>query len=207
MLKINLYPGKRKKALFRGVAPKFDFRFSLGDRGTVLSIVFIIAVIVLMAISYLYKSYTIHQLDEEIQTAVADSLRYAESIRLINEIKDQEDWIRNRIDIISMVDQNRYLWSKLMAGINDVLSSLTWLTRLETISPFPNLVFRIEGITFSNIELANFMRRLENLHYIDEVRLISSKEHFIDKVPTMVFAIDCYCSKQSSGESRAGKGG
>lgn len=209
MLKINLLPGPRKRKILRGWTPKLEFAFSLKDRATILSVALIGFVFLLVMFSYFFKRHTIHRLNEDIQVAVADSTKYAESIRLINDIKEREDWIHKRIDIISRVDQNRYLWSKLMAGVNDALPSVTWLTRLETVSPFPNLVFRIEGISFSNIKVAEYMRRLEKLRYINEVRLISTKEYSIGGISTMAFTVECYYNRApesgvglSSGEEK-----
>ncbi len=209
MLKINLYPVRKRRKLFRGKSPKFQFDISLEDRAVVYSLVVVGVILLLSVVSYFYNRHTIRQVDEAIAIAVADSIRYSESIKLYNEIKEREGWIRNRIDIIHMVDQNRYLWPKLMSGINDAMPSATWLTRLETLSPFPNLVFKIEGISFSNIEVANFMRRLETLHYIDEVRLISTKEYLIDEIPTMAFAIECSHGRRPNvpAEASGGKGG
>ncbi len=204
MLKINLFPGPRRKKIFKGLVPKFDFSLSFKDRAIILPSILVGIVFVLAISSYFVKRHKVNQLGDEIQVAVADSIQYAESIRLINDIKEREDWIRQRIEIISRVDQNRYLWSKLMAGINDALPSVTWLTRLETISSFPNLIFRVEGISFSNIEVANYMRRLERFRYIDEVRLISTKEFQIDKISTMAFAIECYYNKEPVSEVSLG---
>jgi Tfp pilus assembly protein PilN len=206
MLKINLFPGPRRKRIFKGFVPKFGFSLSFKDRSIILPSILVGIVFILAISSYFVKRHKINQLEDEIQVAVADSIRYAESIRLINDIKEREGWIRERIEIISRVDQNRYLWSKLLAGVNDALPSVTWLTRLETISPFPNLIFRVDGISFSNIEVANYMRRLERFRFIDEVRLISTKEFKIDEISTMAFALECYYNKEPViEESRGGK--
>ncbi len=208
MLKINLYPGRKRRILFKAGSPKLKFEFPVGDRAAIVFLSLVAVVLVLSAVSYFYKKHTIRKLDEAIAVAVADSIRYAESIKLYDEIKEREGWIRNRISVIQMVDQNRYLWSELMSGINDVMPTGTWMTRLETLSPFPNLVFKIEGISFSNIEVANFMRKLEKLKYIDEVKLISTKEHLIEEIPTMAFTIECSLGRKPivTAEAKGGKG-
>jgi len=191
MLKINLYPGRKKRPLFKGLAPKWDFDLSLKDRAVFISLAVVGLIIVLSGVSYFMKQHTIGRLNHEIEVAVADSIRYAESIRLINDIQEKEDWIRDRIDVIREVDQHRYIWPVLMAGINDALPPLTWLTRLETISPFPQLVFRVEGNSFSNIGVASFMRELEKLPEIERVTLVVSRENLIEGIPTMAFIIEC----------------
>jgi Tfp pilus assembly protein PilN len=210
MLRINLYPGPPRKGLFPGWDLfKFDVRYPLRNRATLIFYTLIGLFIALSVLSYFVKRHTIAQLQGEIQTAVADSIKYSESIRLINDIKERENGIQERIEVIRRVDQNRYLWSKLMAGINDALPSATWLTRIETISPFPNLDFKIEGVSFSNIEIANFMRRLEKLYNINQVRLLTSRESTIEGMSTMAFTIECSSNRSPQPEMNAvgGKGG
>jgi len=200
MLNINLFPGPKRRKFFKARTPKVEFSFPSKDRAAILSFGLIGLILVVGIVSYVMNKSAINQLDEKIEVAVADSIRYAESIRLINDIKEREEWIRGRIDIISRVDQHRYLWPKLMAGINDALPPVTWLIRIETMTPYPALVFRIEGISFSNIEVANFMRRLARLQQIDDVRLLSSKEHSIDGYSTMAFTLECHYERGASGE-------
>ncbi len=212
MLKINLYPGPVRKKLFKGLtSKKIEVSFPLMDRAVKWSIAFVVLILVLAAVSYLTKAHTIRSLEEDISIARSDSIRYAESIRLINDIKKREEWILGRINVISKVDQHRYLWPSIMSGINDALPPVTWLTKLETLSPFPQLTFTIEGISFSNINVADFMRRLSGLDYIDGVRLIRTREFLIDGIPTMAFSIECYHNKAPGGgqldeSAEAGKG-
>jgi Tfp pilus assembly protein PilN len=207
MLKINLYPGPARKRFFRGLSPKVEFSFPLKDRAVQLSIAFVVVLFVLALLSYLTKAHTISNLKEDIEIAESDSIKYAESIRLINDIKDREEWIRGQINIISKVDQHRYLWPKIMSGVNDALPSVTWLTKLETLSPFPQLTFTVEGISFSNIEVADFMRRLSRLKYIEGVKLVRTREFLIEGISTMAFTIECYYNKEpDSGQVMKGGG-
>ncbi len=200
MLSINLFPGPGRRKFFRGKAPRVEFSFPSSNRASSLSLGLAGLILLVGIVSYVMNKSALSKLNENIEVAVADSISYAESIRLINDIRNREEWIKERIDIISRVDQHRYLWPRLMAGINDALPAVTWLTRIETVAPFPALVFRIEGISFSNIEVANFMRRLARLQQIEDVKLISSKEHSIDGYSTMAFMLECHYRKGSSTE-------
>lgn len=209
MLKINLCPGPARRKLFDGRFPRINLSFPAGDRIVMALLAGVVLLAILAIGAWVMKRREISRLNEEIASAVTDSTRYAESIRLINEIQEREDWIRERIDIISRIDEHRYLWSRLMAGINDALPPITWLTSIETITPYPALTFRVDGISFSNIKVADYMRRLSRIRDMREVRLITTREHEIEGIATMAFSLECrYGAAAESGmpeEATSGK--
>jgi Tfp pilus assembly protein PilN len=207
MLKINLYPGPPRRKLFSGRFPRVDISFPSGDRVVMALVAGAVLLVILGVVSWVVKQREIGRLNEEIQAAVADSTRYAGSIRLINDIREREEWIRERIGIIRRIDEHRYLWPRLMAGINDALPPVTWLTSIETLTPFPGLTFRIDGISFSNIEVADYMRRLSRIPDMREVRLITTREHEIEGIATMAFSLECRYGPEAGTEAPPGDSG
>jgi len=209
MLKINLCPGPPRRKLFDGRFSRVNLSFPAGDRVVVALLAGVGLLVILAVGAWIMKRREISRLDEEIAAAVADSTRYTESIRLISDIQEREEWIRERIEIISRIDEHRYLWARLMAGISDALPPVTWLTSIETTTPFPALTFRVDGISSSNIEVAEYMRRLSRIRDMREVRLITTREHEIEGISTMAFSLECRYGAAPEGgppaETAAGK--
>lgn len=207
MLKINLYPGPPRRKLFDGRFPRVDISFPSGDRVVMALIAGVVLLVILGIGSWMMKQREIGRLNDEIRVAVADSTRYAGSIRLISDIREREGWIRERIEIISRIDGHRYLWPRLMAAINDALPPVTWLTSIETLQPFPGLTFRIDGISFSNIKVADYMRRLSRIPDMKEVRLITTREHEIEDIGTMAFSLECRYGPEAGTSAPPGDSG
>jgi hypothetical protein len=66
-----------------------------------------------------------------IDSAVADSTRYASTIALMSAARRQ-DTITQRMTVIRGIDERRYVWPRILNEISHSLPAYTWLTRVTS---------------------------------------------------------------------------
>ena len=116
------------------------------------------------------------ELTDQIETAAADSARYATTIAQTNELRARRDTIAMKLEVIQQIDEGRYTWPHILAEISKALPDYTWLEGVSQIEggPVPN--FQIDGRTGNNFALTRFMSNLESSPFIRGVRLLSTTQ-------------------------------
>jgi Tfp pilus assembly protein PilN len=97
----------------------------------------------------------VQQLEQNIETAKEESRRLAPQIARIKQLTKERDEVDRRLDAITMLDKDRYFRVRLMSELSRRMPENTWLTEYEEVGP---TTLRMEGITFSNFVIADFMR-------------------------------------------------
>ncbi len=95
------------------------------------------------------------KLQKEIEVAKEEAQRLAPQIARIKQLTKERDEVDKRLDAITMLDKNRYFRVRLMSELSRHMPENTWLTLYEEVG---NTSLRLEGITFSNFLIADFMR-------------------------------------------------
>lgn len=101
---------------------------------------------------------------EEVQvaldSAVQDSVRFADIIARTNQLTARRDSIGQRVAIIQEIDAGRYVWPHVMDEVARALPDYTWLRSIVQLQENP-IQLRIAGAAGSNFAITNFMRSLE----------------------------------------------
>jgi type IV pilus assembly protein PilN len=148
--------------------------------------------IVLMLAVHFYQGYRLDSLDEEIQIALADSASLSTTIEMLKDIREKKREMLQRIDVVKQIEEHRYLLPKLMDQVSTALPELLWLNRWNPVQGDSTAGwFELQGESFSNIRVAEFMTRLERSPLIEEVVLIRIQEKIEDGISTMVFTLRC----------------
>ncbi len=116
------------------------------------------------------------KLQKDIEVAKEETQRLAPQIARIKQLTKERDEVDRRLDAITMLDKNRYFRVRLMSELSRHMPENTWLTRYEEVG---NTSVRLEGITFSNFLIADFMRdqvtsdnyRAVDLEYIERGKI------------------------------------
>ena len=114
------------------------------------------------------------ELTEQIETAVADSTRYATTIAQTNELRARRDTIAMKLEVIQQIDEGRYTWPHVMEEVSRALPDYTWLVGVQQLEGGAAPSFQIDGRTGSNFALTRFMSNLEASPFIRGVRLLST---------------------------------
>ena len=179
MIEVNLLPGGKKRSSGGG----FSFNFSLdalkklgggggGGGGFDAYQGFFAAamaiVIGYMAFSFLGVRSTAEELDQTLQTAVADSSRNATVIQRTNELQARGDSIQARVAIIQEIDAGRYTWAHVLDEVAAAVPDYTWLREVIYAGDSP-LQVRVSGRAGSLYAITQFMRRLEASRFLRAV--------------------------------------
>lgn len=202
MIRINLLPPeKRKKARRAAPSAKPDKTTGAGrglslpsmkyDPVVALPVAAAVLAVLFVAGSFFWLGHRESSLKER-----RDSLRVElNTLNLVilrmDELKERTADVVSRMEIITNVDHNRFAWPRTLDEISSALPRYTWLHTISELSPFPELVMRIEGHTMSNILLSELLGNLERSEAFRDVRLISSAERQLGGYDTKYFVIEC----------------
>ena len=206
MIEINLLPGSGKKgkgkggggsavdagAMFRGFASKVTDPFLLGAIAS--------GVLAAAAIGALYTQQLTRQksLEDKERRAVKDSIQYSVVVKSIRRAQAQRDSVVRQLNIIKVIDNNRFVWPHDMDEVSRALPPYTWLTSLQqtniSVAPDPSappkphrkgenvdstaaaqpVQLQIVGNTVDIQALTRFMKALEASPFLEGVTLVKT---------------------------------
>ena len=211
MIKINLLPPEKRKKLkkvksARKKGPalpklKLDLKF---DPGVVVPAGLALLVLLGIAASYFWLNHREKSLITLRNSHRVELNLLKVVIAKVNRLKQQTNQVKNRMEVILKIDQNRYLWPRILDEISGALPQHTWLESVSETSPFPQLIIRLEGTTITNLSLSRFLKNLELATLLTDVKLISSVERQHGGYDTHYFIIDCACALNEAPDTSAG---
>jgi type IV pilus assembly protein PilN len=209
MIEINLLPGTGKKgkskggggasfdagATFRGFASKVTDPFLLGAVAS--------GLLAAVAIGALYTQQLARQksLDDKERRSVKDSIQYSVVVKSIRRAQAQRDSVVRQLNIIKVIDNNRFVWPHVMDEVSRALPPYTWLTSMQqtnstgapdasapAAAPAPHkkgenadsaaaaqpVQLQIIGNTVDIQALTRFMKSLEASPFIENVTLVKT---------------------------------
>jgi Tfp pilus assembly protein PilN len=128
----------------------------------------------LLAVGYIgltWNGVTAQQEDLQVrlETAQADSARFAVQSARIAALRARRDSINDRIETIQQIDQGRYIWAHVMDEVARALPDYTWVTGITAITSEPNPLFNIEGFAGTQTAVAVFLRQLEASPFLEQL--------------------------------------
>ena len=212
MIEINLLPGSGKKskrggggggfnagAAFKSFASKVTDPFLLGAVGA--------AVLAAVAIGGLYTHQMArqHSLENKERRAVQDSTNYAIVVKSIRKAQAQRDSVLRQMNIIKVIDNNRFVWPHVMDEVSRSLPPYTWLTSVSQTNseaapqsgapPAPKVKkgesadsaaaarpvqLQLVGNTVDIQALTRFMKSLEASPFIRDVQLVKTTSILVE---------------------------
>jgi Tfp pilus assembly protein PilN len=140
----------------------------------------------------------------EIETAVADSTRYAGTIALIQSLQARQDTITQKISVIRSVDTRRYVWPHLLDEISLAVPAFVWLTEIQTTAAADSLQvgpsFTVQGNAGSTQALTRFMKNLEASPFVSEVTLITTAQEEFEGRIIQRFSLEAKYSEPPESE-------
>jgi len=173
VIQVNLLPGRKKgrSRSFSLSLPKFGGGGGAGmpDPYQAFTVAAGIVAIGYMAWAFLGVRSDAEELQVQLDSAVQDSVRFADLILRTNELMARRDSIAQRVAIIQEIDAGRYVWPHVMDEIARAVPDYTWLRSVMYMGDNP-LQVRIEGRAGSleaittymdNLEASRFLRRVD----------------------------------------------
>jgi len=175
MIRINLLPHDelpRKKSL------------QIPQLNTFAPLALILVAALAIGGAVIHQNKQISALEEVIAEEEAESRRLAPEIAKIKRLNQQRKDLNDRLDVITELDRDRYFRVHLMDQLNRSLPEHMWLTRFEDIGGDS---YQVEGVTFSNFLISDFMQRVTNSPWFATVDLTVAEKGEIGEVEVIKF--------------------
>lgn len=167
MIKINLLPSEERKKDRRISLPSLSGSMFLWP-----AIVLAFYGGAVFALSTL-QGRKLADLEEKIRTARQESESLKPQLAKIRKLTKEREEVNRRLGIIASLDRDRYLRVMIMNELSEKLPSNCWLTSVKEDREGK---YSIEGVTFSNYIIADFMNNLEKSHRFGGVNLKVAQE-------------------------------
>jgi type IV pilus assembly protein PilN len=175
MIRINLLP-RDEQAVQRG--------FTMPKVGAFVPLVLVLATALVIGGAYVYQSQQISGLKTTIAEEEAESRRLAPEIAKIKRLNQQRQDLNNRLDVITRLDADRYFRVHLLDELNRGLPGYMWLTRFEDSGGDS---YAIEGVTFSNFLVSDFLQNMADSPYFASIDLLVAEKGEISDVQVVKF--------------------
>ena len=214
MIQVNLHPeGSKRRRKKRGLpsAPAWLKRGGgAGDgRDPWLIAAVAIPALVFLVVGWLWLSQSGERsdLEERIAEAVDDSTRLSDLRSLSDSLMAREAQIRERLDLITGLDDGRFVWSHLLDEFSRALPNYAWLTSIRQASALPDLQVQLDGMAANPLAITAYVRRLQESPFVREVRILGSQETNLDGFSAHSFKLIIgYTEPQDSVAPAAGEG-
>lgn len=169
MIRINLLPQEervqRKKSL------------ALPAVGMVVPFVGVGLFVALLAGVTLMEQKKISGLKGDIARAEDEARRLKPQIDRVNELTKRREELNTRLQIISDLDKGRFHSVRLVDEVAQQLPQYLWM---NSVRDQGGSRVQIEGVTFSNLVVADLMNRLEGSDLFEKVDLVVTEKGAID---------------------------
>ena len=178
MIEVNLLPNVKRKTKKSGLGGPSLKAVKLPDFDRWILFIAVGWILGLAGLAWLFLGTRAQaaELTEQIETAAADSARFATTIAQTNELRARRDTIAMKLEVIQQIDEGRYTWPHVMAEVSKALPDYTWLEGVAQIDGGAAPSFQIDGRTGNNFALTRFMSNLEASPFIRGVRLLSTTQ-------------------------------
>ena len=213
MIQVNLHPeGSKRRRKSRGmpsVPAWLKPRPGAGDgKDPWLIAAVAIPVLVFLVLGWLWTSQSGARadLDDRITEAVEDSTRLSDLRALSDSLMAREAQIRERLDLITGLDDGRFVWPRLLDEFSRALPDYAWLTSIRQAGGLPNLQVQLDGMAANPLAITAYVRRLQESAYVGEVRILGSQETNLDGFSAHSFKLIIGYAEPEEPVAAAGEG-
>ncbi|MGE5176810.1 MAG: PilN domain-containing protein [Hyphomicrobiales bacterium] len=177
MIRINLLPRDERQVRRNLALPKI---------GTVMPVLVLLLVAALFTAFSVVQAMQVSRLKSDIARAEQEAEKLRPQIQTIQELTQKREELTRRLNVITDLDKTRLWRVKLVDELSKCVPDHLWLTSYEETGA--NKI-AIEGVTFSNLLVADFMSRLEASPLYGDVDLVVAEKGTIDQRNVVKFKI------------------
>jgi Tfp pilus assembly protein PilN len=177
MIRINLLPREERQVRRNIVLPKL---------GALMPVFVLLLVAGLFAAFSLIQAMQVGRLKTDIARAQQEAEKLRPQIEMINELTQKRAELTRRLDVIATLDKNRLWRVKLVDELSRCVPEHLWMNNYEETAADQ---VKIEGVTFSNLLVADLMSRLEASPLYGNVDLVVAEKGQIDQRNVVKFTI------------------
>ncbi len=186
MIRINLLPREELPVRSKIVLPNV---------GAFAPVALVLVAALAIGGAHFHQSQQISALEEIIAEEEAETRRLAPEIAKIKRLNQQRKDLNDRLDVITRLDSDRYFRVHIMDELNRSMPSHLWLTRVEDIGADK---YAVEGVTFSNFLVSDFLQNVTNSPYFSAVDLLVAEKGEIEEVKVIRFRAQAKAVRKSA---------
>jgi len=176
MIRINLLPREERQTRRSIQLPKI---------GSLMPVLVLLLVLALFGAVSVFQTLQIGRLKSDIARAEQESEKLRPQIQTIQDLTQKREELQRRLNVIQDLDKTRLQRVMLVDELSKCVPEHLWLTSYEETG---NKV-QIEGVTFSNLLVADFMTRLEASPLYGSVDLLVAEKGQIDQRNVVKFKV------------------
>jgi type IV pilus assembly protein PilN len=134
------------------------------------------------------QELSIRSVQSEIADLEAESNAIRPQLVKVQKLEAEKNELARRLALISTLDRGRLLRVRMLDGLNRRMPEYMWLSSLVE-SGGSHLT--LEGVTFSNLVIAEFMNRLESSVLFSNVDLDVAQRGTIEGEHVVQFTLNC----------------
>ncbi|MGD9548014.1 MAG: PilN domain-containing protein [Candidatus Krumholzibacteriia bacterium] len=186
MIRINLLP--RDEIVTRR-------SLSLPNLANFAPLALVLAAFVAIGAVYHFQSRQIGELETIIAQEEAETRELAPQIAKIKQLNQQRKDLNDRLDVITSLDSDRYFRVHLLDELNRSMPQHMWLTRFEEVGGGS---FALEGVTFSNFLVSDFLQSVTDSPWFAGVDLLVAEKGMIGEVQVVKFKAQAKAVRQAA---------
>lgn len=183
MIRINLMPFEERGQKAR--RPQAA-RKSGGIAGLLLPIAIIAGVLVLIVGTIVQQQAQIHLLTSDVARVEQESQSLAPQIAMVERLAHERADLDLRLSLIDQLSRGRFDQVRMLDELDRTVPDHMWLVSLV---PSGGDQFTIDGVTFSNLIIADLMIRLDRSPMFSNVALASATHGVIDEHDVVQFKL------------------
>lgn len=177
MIRINLLPKEERVKTRRVVLPK---------AAALLPLAAIIGVVVVVAATAAFEHAKVASLRSDVAQLQDEVRAIQPQVDRVKRLTAQREELHRRLEVIRTLDEDRFLSVRVMDNVSRELPKYLWL--VDVTQAGQSSIY-IKGITFSNLIVAEFMKRLETSPMFANVDLKETKRGQIDDRDVVEFEL------------------
>lgn len=138
------------------------------------------------------QSHSLNAIQEEAATLETLAAKYKPLIQRVNEIAKERRDLEAKIAVIADLDVERSFRVRLLEDLNSNMPRYAWLTKFVESE---GASAEIQGRTFSNLTLSDFMAKLESSDLYENVDLSVSKKGEVGERDVVEFRMTAVLTK------------
>jgi len=137
---------------------------------------------------YMFQVHTMADLDEKIREEEASLNHYKPAVAKLETMRKEYGEIQARLESIEQIDRNRQIPVRMIEAVSRSVPRYLWLDRIEETGA-PGLEIAVEGKTFSNLIVSDFLDRLSGSTFFSVPELMITEEQKIGKTRVVEFKL------------------
>jgi type IV pilus assembly protein PilN len=190
MIRVNLLP-REEKAKRKSASAPVDLK--VGDM--VLPAIVVGAAALVIAGSAMSQRTRQAGLEKSIQQVDAESRALAPQIARVNQLAQERAELDLRMGIISKLEKGRTQSVRLMDELARCVPDHLWLTG---VSQDAGNHLQLEGVTYSNLVVSDFMSRIERSQMVSNVELAVAERGQVTDKSVVKFQVSCTVNPDKS---------